>query len=57
MDIRKEALKRIEILEKECGLSVNLVESLKKGKVLYSCVTPQKRLLRYIPDRTTKSIF
>lgn len=46
MDIRKEALKRIETLEKECGLSVNLAESFKKGEVLYSCVTPQKWLGR-----------
>lgn len=46
MDIRKEALKRIETLEKECGLSVNLAERFKNGEVLYSCATPQKRLGR-----------
>lgn len=46
MDIKKEALKRIESLEKECGLSVSLAESFKNGEVLYSCVTPKKRLGR-----------
>lgn len=46
MNRRKEALKRIETLEKECGLNVNLAENFKKGEVLYSYVTPQKRLGR-----------
>ena len=46
MDIRKEALKRIETLERECGLNVNLVEKLKNGEVLYSYVTTQKQLGR-----------
>ena len=46
MDIRKEALKRIETLEGECGLNVNLVKKFKNGEVLYSYVTPQKQLGR-----------